>query len=121
MPKIFKKSPFVDGSFDQVDVRTGTHQGGANIASTSIQIDDRFSTGNVTILSGETAMLACKIYNLGNKSVSIRMDWYIFCYINSQIRYWKSSYNQNYQYEVRCLHPKHSLPMYRKIHRAKLL
>jgi len=70
MSKIFKKSPFVDGSFDQVDVRTGTHQGGANIASTSIQIDDRLSTGNVTILSGETAMLACKIYNLGNKSVS---------------------------------------------------
>ena len=40
-----------------------------HIASTSTQIDDRLSSGNVTILSGETAMLACKIYNLGNKSV----------------------------------------------------
>jgi len=70
---IFKSSRFVDGSFggfEQVDITSGSHQGGSNIASTSTQIDDRLSPGNVTILSGETAMLACKIYNLGNKSVS---------------------------------------------------
>ena len=42
-----------------------------NIASTSTHIDVRLSTTeNLTILAGETAMLACKIYNLGNKSVS---------------------------------------------------
>ena len=42
-----------------------------NIASTSTHIDERLSTAeNLTILAGETAMLACKIYNLGNKSVS---------------------------------------------------
>eukprot|EP00090_Calanus_glacialis_P017638 TRINITY_DN27403_c0_g1_i1.p1 TRINITY_DN27403_c0_g1~~TRINITY_DN27403_c0_g1_i1.p1 ORF type:complete len:296 (-),score=42.95 TRINITY_DN27403_c0_g1_i1:209-1096(-) len=70
---IFKSSRFVDGSFgsfEQFDITTGTQQGGSKIASTSTQIDDRLSPGNVTILSGETAMLACKIYNLGNKSVS---------------------------------------------------
>ena len=38
--------------------------------STATEIDDRLSPGNVTLLSGETALLACKIYNLGNKSVS---------------------------------------------------
>ena len=43
----------------------------SNIASTSTHIDDRLSPGNVTILSGETAMLACKIYNVGNKSVRL--------------------------------------------------
>ena len=38
--------------------------------STATEIDDRLSPGNVTLLTGETALLACKIYNLGNKSVS---------------------------------------------------
>ena len=38
-------------------------------ASTSTHIDDRLSSGNLTILAGESAMLSCKIYNLGNKSV----------------------------------------------------
>ena len=43
-----------------------------NIASTSTHIDERLSTTeNLTILAGETAMLACKIYNLGNKAVSL--------------------------------------------------
>ena len=73
---IFLSSRFVDGSFgsfEQFDITTGTQQGGSKIASTSTQIDDRLSPGNVTILSGETAMLACKIYNLGNKSVSYNM------------------------------------------------
>ena len=37
---------------------------------TSTEIDDRLSPGNVSLLAGETALLACKIYNLGNKSVS---------------------------------------------------
>ena len=36
---------------------------------TSTEIDDRLSPGNVSLLAGETALLACKIYNLGNKSV----------------------------------------------------
>ena len=40
------------------------------VGSTATEIDDRLSPGNVTLLSGETALLACKIYNLGNKSVS---------------------------------------------------
>ena len=39
--------------------------------STATEIDDRLSPGNVTLLSGETALLACKIYNLGNKSVGV--------------------------------------------------
>ena len=70
---IFKSSQFVDGSFgsfELFDITTGTQKGGSNIATTSMQIDYRLSPGNVTILSGETAMLACKIYKLGNKSVS---------------------------------------------------
>jgi len=46
------------------------HKGERGLASTSTQIDDRLSPGNITVLQGETAMLACKIYNLGNKSVS---------------------------------------------------
>ena len=41
-------------------------------ASTSTHIDDRLSSGNLTILAGESAMLSCKIYNLGNKSVGAR-------------------------------------------------
>lgn len=40
------------------------------LASTATMIDERLSPGNVTVVSGEAAMLACKIYNLGNKSVS---------------------------------------------------
>ena len=41
---------------------------------TSTEIDDRLSPGNVSLLAGETALLACKIYNLGNKSVSRYQD-----------------------------------------------
>ena len=63
---MFQTSNFVDNT---LDVMTTHQQEVSNIASTSTHIDDRLSPGNVTILSGETAMLACKIYNLGNKSV----------------------------------------------------
>ena len=69
---IFHTSNFVDGTFQgfgEVDVISKHQQKVSNIASTSTHIDDRLSPGNVTILSGETAMLACKIYNVGNKSV----------------------------------------------------
>jgi len=70
---LLKYSHFVDNTLrglGQVDMKSGHQQVVSNIASTSTHIDDRLSPGNVTILSGETAMLACKIYNLGNKSVS---------------------------------------------------
>ena len=76
---IFQTSNFVDGTFQgfgEVDVISKHQQKVSNIASTSTHIDDRLSPGNVTILSGETAMLACKIYNLGNKSVRLfNKEW----------------------------------------------
>ena len=52
---------FLDSLWSKVEIISG---------STATEIDDRLSPGNVTRLSGETALLACKIYNLGNKSVS---------------------------------------------------
>ena len=42
----------------------------SKIVSSVTHIDEELSTGNLTISAGETAMLACKIFNLGNKSVS---------------------------------------------------
>jgi len=49
---------------------TGLRKVPRGLASTATMIDERLSPGNVTVVSGEAAMLACKIYNLGNKSVS---------------------------------------------------
>jgi len=61
-------------SFDQINYRRLNIEANTykerRIGSTATEIDDRLSPGNVTLLSGETALLACKIYNLGNKSVS---------------------------------------------------
>ena len=45
------------------------------VASTATEIDNGLSTSNVTLLAGETALLACKIYNLGNKSVRHGQRW----------------------------------------------
>ena len=76
---IFQNSNFVDGTLrgsGEVNVISKHQEIVSNIASTSTYIDDRLSPGNVTILSGETAMLACKIYNLGNKSVRLlNKEW----------------------------------------------
>jgi len=61
-------------SFDQINYKRVNLEADTykerRIGSTATEIDDRLSPGNVTLLSGETALLACKIYNLGNKSVS---------------------------------------------------
>lgn len=61
----YQSKKFLENQYDQVAWRKAP-----GVASTATQIDERLSPGNITILQGETAMLACKIYNLGNKSVS---------------------------------------------------
>ena len=54
------------GSSGQIENNKST----LNVGSTSTHVDEKLSTTeNLTILAGETAILACKIYNLGNKSV----------------------------------------------------
>ena len=84
--KYLQKTLFIDGSFGQVDLIIGTCHGETNIALPSIRINNTMYAEHVTILSLEKAMLACKINNLGNKLVSIRMEWYIFCYRNCIIK-----------------------------------
>ena len=39
-------------------------------AATTTRIDEELSPGNVTAIHGETALLACKVLNVGDKAVS---------------------------------------------------
>ena len=58
-------------------------------AATTTRIDEELSPGNVTAIHGETALLACKVLNVGDKAVSCDLGLLIMSSEWSGVRQWE--------------------------------